>query len=92
MTTELFMIPPGSAYSVGTRERKYQLRLQCTGGLFEMDVSDWEKARHCQWWFDNAMGQPVNAAGILFTDYVGLVGVRKVEGVEKFNFSRSNYN
>ena len=92
-STELFMVPPGSAYGCGLGpKRKFMLRLQCTGGVFEMDEGDWNKARHCQWWYDTAMGQPVNARGILFTDYVGIHGVRRSEGVEKFNFSRSTFN
>ena len=91
-TAELFMVPPGDSGLGPVPKRKYLLRLQCNGGVFEMDEGDWNKARHCQWWYDAAMGQPVNARGFLFTDYVGIHGVRRSEGVEKFNFCRSTFN
>lgn len=91
MTSDLFMVPPGMQNVSHKRVKKFHLRLQCTGDLFEMDERDWNNAKHCFWWFDAALGQPVNAKGIPFTTYVGITGVRKVEGVETMNFSRANY-
>lgn len=70
---------------------KNRLRLQCTGFLFWCDHEDWLKARHCMWWYDEQRRVPVNAAGITFTDYVGIKGSRLTSETEKYNFCRYCY-
>ena len=85
------MLPPNLTPSEIERHRKYYLRLQNTGGLFELDKGDWDKAKHCLWWWDEDFNQPINKIGILLIDYLKISGKRKTDGVEKFSFSRKNY-
>lgn len=59
--------------------------------LFFCDKEDFEKAKHILWWFDDSLNCPVNKLGITFMEYVGIVGSRLTEGVEKYNFCRVCY-
>lgn len=70
---------------------EHRLRLQDTGYLFWCDKEDWLKARTCLWWYDEARRQPVNAVGLLFTEYVGITGSRLTTETEKYNFCRYCY-
>lgn len=90
--TDLCNIVPNPAIKVYIPEvMRNRLRLQNTGYLFEMDKVDWLQARHCLWWFNEELGQPVNAVGIKFTDYVGITGSRLTSDTEKYNFCRYCY-
>lgn len=67
------------------------LREQTTGDLFICDIADWEKARHCLWFFDKNK-RLVNKAGVTFEAYVGIKTPRKVPGIRSLNYSRSQYH
>lgn len=66
------------------------LRMKNNNECFMMDDADWENARHIPWFWHK--GRVVNAQLVSFEDYVGIVGVRMLDRVEKYDYRRTAYN
>lgn len=88
---DLYLTPPNlSGLGMVRMDKAYALRLQNTGDLFYMDKDDWNKAKHCRWWWDKEVERPMNLQGTYFEDFVG-IKARRGEGNEKSNFERACY-